>query len=58
VVTWQELAVAVVVVAAVAFLVRRVAGRRTDRQKPAQTFVPLSNLKKSRRPPDDTPGCH
>ncbi len=54
---WQELAVAVIVAAAVAFLVRRVVGRR-ERRKAAQTFVPLSTLRKPGPPSDHEPGCH
>ena len=54
---WQELAVAVVVAAAVTFLVRRVVGRR-ERRKAAQTFVPLSRLRKPGPPSDQEPGCH
>jgi hypothetical protein len=40
-------AVLLVVLVAIAFLVARVAGVRLRRNRPAQTFVPLSSLKKS-----------
>lgn len=55
--TWQDLAVAVIVACAVTFLVLRLTGRRRSK-KPAETFVPLSSLKSpgDRRP--DTPDCH
>ncbi len=54
---FQEIAVALMVAAAVLFLVRRVVGRRSARRKPAQTFVPLASLKKRDRSRQDT-GCH
>jgi hypothetical protein len=44
--SWQTLAVVIVVAAAVAFLVARAVGVRLRRNRPAQTFVPLSSLKK------------
>lgn len=47
----QEAGVAVIVLAAVAFLVRRFTGKTP--KKPAVTFVPIGKLKKK---PDDT--CH
>ena len=55
--SWQEMGVALIVGGAVAFLVLRVAGRRR-RQKPAETFVPLTSLKKRGDPPPEGPGCH
>jgi hypothetical protein len=55
--TWQELAVAVIVACAMAFLVRRILGRRRPR-KPAETFVPLSSLRSSGDERSDKPGCH
>ena len=55
--SWQEIGVALIVAGAVAFLVLRVTGRRR-RQKPAQTFVPLSSLKNRREGPPDETGCH
>ena len=55
---WQEIAVALIVCGAVTFLLRRVVGRRR-RQATAQSFVPLSQLKRSRTPPlDRDAGCH
>lgn len=48
---WQEIAVALVVIGALAFLVRKVVARRTE--KPARGFVPLGDVKKK---PDA--GCH
>lgn len=47
----QELAVAVIVLAAVAFLARHFFGRPTP--KKAGTFIPIGNLKK--KPGED---CH
>lgn len=53
---WQELAVASIVLAAVAFLASRfVLPRR--RKKGSQTFVPLARVRK-RPPPDAGGGCH
>ena len=46
-ISWQSLAVLLVVLGAIAFLVARVVGVRLRRNRPAQTFVPLSSLKKS-----------
>ena len=55
---WQDLAVTFIVCGAVAFLLRRVVGRRR-RQASAQSFVPLSSLKKrDPAPHDDGPACH
>jgi hypothetical protein len=55
---WQDIAVALVVCGAVAFLLRRVIGRR--RPKPsAHSFVPLSSLKRSPTPNrSKEPDCH
>lgn len=55
---WQELAVALILAGAVLFLLNRVLGLRRRRRQPAQSFVPLSKLKKTGRPPGDTPDCH
>jgi hypothetical protein len=44
--SWQSIAVVLAVAAAVLFLVVRFAGVRLRRNRPAQTFVPLSTLKK------------
>jgi len=55
---WQDIAVALIVCGAVAFLLRRVVGRRR-RQATAQSFVPLSSLRKSASPERrDEPSCH
>jgi len=55
---WQNIAVALIVCGAVAFLLRRVVGRRRRRAS-AQSFVPLSSLKRRfTAPPDDGPSCH
>jgi hypothetical protein len=55
---WQEIAVASIVVGAVAFLVRRVVGRRR-KSRSAQSFVPLSSLKRPHGAArDDGPSCH
>jgi hypothetical protein len=55
---WQEVAVAFIVAAAVAFLLRRVVGRRR-RKATAQSFVPLSQLRRrTPLPPDRDQGCH
>jgi membrane protein implicated in regulation of membrane protease activity len=55
--TWQDLAVWAIVAGAVAFLVRRLVGRRA-RSKPAETFVPLSSLKSPGDPGRDRSDCH
>ena len=54
---WQELAVGVIVAAAVAFLAMRIVGRRR-RRKPAETYVPLSTLRTPGDERPDKPGCH
>jgi hypothetical protein len=51
--TLQHLLVFVIVAGAVLFLARRVFLNRERRRRPAQTFVPLSSLKKPR-----DGGCH
>jgi hypothetical protein len=43
---WQEWTVAVIVGGAVAFLVGRLLLKRRQRRRPAETFVPLSQVKK------------
>jgi hypothetical protein len=55
---WQQIAVALIVAGAVMFLLRRLVGRR-QRKGTAETFVPLSQLrrKKPQRPGQD-PTCH
>lgn len=49
---WQGIAVVLIVLGAVAFLVRRVVGGRRERRRPAETFIPLDRIRKR----DD--GCH
>ncbi len=58
--TWQDVAVALIVCGALAFLLRRVVGRRR-KTTAAQSFVPLSSLRKPAAPAadrDDGPLCH
>jgi hypothetical protein len=55
---WQEIAVALVIAVAVLFLLDRVVGLRRRRKRPAQSFVPLAQLKKTMRGTDDKPPCH
>ena len=50
---WQSVGVVFVVAGAVYFLGRRLFVARRQRTRPAQTFVPLSSIKKR----SDT-GCH
>ena len=45
--SWQTIAVVLVVAGAILFLMVRALGVRLRRDRPAQTFVPLSSLKKS-----------
>ena len=47
---WQDVAVWIVVGGAVLFLVGRNVNLRKRRQKPAETFIPLSSLKKPAAP--------
>ena len=53
VLSFQDLAVLLIVGAALFFLVRRIVGRRRRRHQPAQTFVPLSSIRKR-----GDGGCH
>jgi hypothetical protein len=53
--TWQDVAVFIVVAAAVLFLIGRNFNLRRRRSRPAETFVPLTSLKKN-KPTDG--GCH
>jgi hypothetical protein len=57
---WQDVGVWIVVAAAVFFLVGRNVSLRRRRKQPAQTFVPLSSLKRpsSGSAKQDDPGCH
>jgi hypothetical protein len=54
--TWQDVAVFVVVAGAVIFLIGRNVNLRRRRSRPAETFVPLTTLKKSASKSDDP--CH
>ena len=49
---WQEFAVALIVAGAVGFLLRRIIGRRR-RTATAQSFVPLSQLRRKKQQPPD-----
>jgi hypothetical protein len=57
--TWQDVAVFVVVAGAVLFLVGRNVTLRRKRKRPSETFIPLTALKKrpSASGPDE-PACH
>jgi hypothetical protein len=52
---WQDVAVFLIVSGALLFLFRRVFARRRARSQPAQTFIPLTAIKKR---PDAGGGCH
>jgi hypothetical protein len=52
---WQAAGVAVIVSGAVWFLAQRMFLVRRRRKRPAQTFVPLSSIRKR---PDEDKGCH
>jgi len=55
---WQQIAVALIVALAVLFLLRRLVGRRR-RKGTAETFVPLSQLRRRKQqPPDQNETCH
>lgn len=54
----QDVAVVLIVCGAVIFLLRRVVGRRRKTSS-AQSFVPLSSLRKPPAPGrDEGPSCH
>jgi hypothetical protein len=53
--SWQDVAVFLVVAGAVLFLIGRNVNLRRRRNQPAETFVPLTALKKSK---SDDPCCH
>ena len=58
---WQDVGVWIIVAAALAFLIGRNVNLRRRRKQPAQTFIPLSSLKRTPSPstPDDEgPACH
>jgi hypothetical protein len=54
--TWQDVAVFIVVAAAVLFLIGRNVNLRRRRSRPAETFVPLTSLKRS--PTKSQDQCH
>jgi hypothetical protein len=54
--TWQDVAVFVVVAAAVLFLIGRNLNLRRRRSRPAETFVPLTALKRPATKSDEN--CH
>jgi hypothetical protein len=53
--TWQDVAVFIVVAAAVLFLIGRNVNLRRRRSRPAETFVPLTSLKQKKA---DDGSCH
>jgi hypothetical protein len=57
---WQDVGVWIVVAAAIFFLAGRNVKLRRRRKQPAQTFVPLSSLKRpsGASPQHEDPGCH
>jgi hypothetical protein len=56
--TWQDVAVFIVVAGAVLFLVGRNVNLRRRRGRPAETFVPLTALKKSPAAAKPDEHCH
>lgn len=52
---WQDFGVFLIVAGAVLFLFRRVFVRRRKRSQPAQTFIPLTAIKKRT---EGGGGCH
>lgn len=54
---WQDLAVVAVVAGALFYLVSRFVTIRRRRRQPAQTFVPIGQLRKRSAPRDDG-ACH
>jgi hypothetical protein len=57
--TWQDVAVFIVVAGAVLFLMGRNINLRRRRGRPAETFVPLTALKTfSAKDKADEPHCH
>jgi hypothetical protein len=59
---WQDVAVWIVVAAAALFLISRNVNLRRRRKQPAQSFVPLSSLRRPGgavgEPQSDDPPCH
>ena len=56
--TWQDVAVFIVVAGAVLFLIGRNVNLRRRRGRPAETFVPLTALKKSAAAAKPDEHCH
>jgi hypothetical protein len=57
----QDVGVWIIVASALIFLISRNVNLRRRRKQPAQTFIPLSSLKRTPSPPardDDGPACH
>ena len=59
---WQDVGVWIVVAGAALFLMSRTVNLRRRRKQPAQSFVPLSSLRRSggavAEPQPDDPHCH
>jgi hypothetical protein len=59
---WQDVGVWIVVAAAALFLISRNVNLRRRRNQPAQSFVPLSSLRRPggavAEPQPDDPHCH
>ena len=59
---WQDVGVWIVVAAAALFLISRNVSLRRRRKQPAQSFVPLSSLRRPggavAEPQSDDPPCH
>ena len=59
---WQDVGVWIVVAAAALFLISRNVNLRRRRNQPAQSFVPLSSLRRpggaAAEPQSDDPHCH
>ena len=59
---WQDVGVWIVVAAAAFFLISRNVNLRRRRKQPAQSFVPLSSLRRpgatAAEPQSDDPHCH
>jgi len=59
---WQDVGVWIVVAAAALFLISRNVNLRRRRKQPAQSFVPLSSLRRpggaAAEPQSDDPPCH
>lgn len=55
---WQDFAVMAVVAGALFYLVSRFVTIRRRRRQPAQTFVPLAQLRQKPAPRDESGSCH